>query len=137
MTDHPTMDQLEAVALGEAESPEAVAHVERCDACARELAWLRAEAELVRRRPQPRVDPQLWHRIDERIHAPIPITRARRWRALAGAALAVAAAAALAIVVRPQRPVSRGGRSDGTSRSRARSSSSTAARRRATISTSE
>ena len=104
MTCHPTIEELEAVALGEGESPEVRAHAEQCSECARELAWLRAESQLVRRRAQPPLNPELWQRIDERIHAPIPITRARRWRAVAGAAVAVAAAAALAIVVRPQRP---------------------------------
>ena len=103
MTGHPTIEQLESVALGEGESAEVDAHAETCAQCARELAWLRAESELVRRRAQPPLSPELWQRIDERLHAAIPITRARRWRAVAGVAVAVAAAAALAIVVRPQR----------------------------------
>jgi hypothetical protein len=109
MTGHPTIEELEAVALGEGESAGARAHVEGCSECAREIAWLRAETELLRRRPQPSLNPELWQRIDERVHAPIPITRARRWRTVAGAAVAVAAAAALAIVVRPQRPATPGG----------------------------
>jgi hypothetical protein len=109
MTGHPTIEELEAVAFGEGADAEVRAHAERCSDCARELLWLRAEAELVRRRAQPPLNPELWQRIDERIHAPIPITRARRWRAVAGAAVAVAAAAALAIVVRPHPPATQGG----------------------------
>src|SRR5207237_4251446 len=89
----------------EASHPEVVAHAGQCPECARELAWLRAEAELLRRRPQPEVRPEIWDRIEERIHAPVPISRARLWRPFLGAAVAVAAAAALAVVVRaPQRP---------------------------------
>lgn len=101
MTAHPTFEELEAAALGEESRPEVVAHAGRCPECARELAWLRAEAQLLRRRPQPEVRPEIWDRIEERIHAPVPISQARRWRPLLGAAVAVAAAAALAVVVRP------------------------------------
>ena len=101
MTGHPSFEELEAAALGEESRPEVLAHAGECGECARELAWLRAEAQLVRRRPQPRVAPEIWRRVDERIHAPIPISWSRRWRGVAGAALAVAAAAALAVIVRP------------------------------------
>ena len=101
MTGHPTFEELEAAAFREASHPEVVAHAGQCPECARELAWLRAEAELLRRRPQPEVRPEIWDRIEERIHAPVPISLARRWRPLLGAAVAVAAAAALAVVVRP------------------------------------
>jgi hypothetical protein len=101
MTAHPTFEDLEAAALGEASSPEVLAHAGQCAECARELAWLRAEAQLVRRRPQPQVRPEIWEQTQERIHAPVPISRARRWRPVLGAAVAVAAAAALAVVVRP------------------------------------
>ena len=101
MTGHPSFEELEAAALGEESRPEVLAHAGECGECARELAWLRAEAQLVRRRPQPKVAPEIWGRVDERIHAPIPISRSRRWRGVAGAAVAVAAAAALAVIVRP------------------------------------
>jgi hypothetical protein len=100
MTSHPPIEELEAAALGESANPDVASHAAACAECARELAWLRAEAELVRRRPQPAVRPEIWEGVDARIHAPIPLSRARRWRTVAGAAAAVAAAAALAVVVR-------------------------------------
>jgi hypothetical protein len=112
MTGHPSFEELEAAALGEDSRPEVLAHAEECGECARELAWLRAEAQLVRRRPQPPVSPEIWRRVDERIHAPIPIAQSRRWRGLAGAALAVAAAAALAVIVRPMNPAPRSEQGD-------------------------
>jgi hypothetical protein len=101
MTGHPTFEELEAAALGEQSHPEVLAHAGGCAECARELAWLRAEAQLVRRRPQPELRPEIWRGIEARLNAPIPISRARRWRPVLGAAAAVAAAAALAVVVRP------------------------------------
>jgi len=101
MTGHPSFEELEAAALGEERPPEVLAHAAECAECGREMAWLRTEAQLVRRRPQPPVRPEIWQRVDERVHAPVPISRARRWRGVMGAALAVAAAAALAVVVRP------------------------------------
>jgi hypothetical protein len=106
MTSHPTFEELEAAALGEDAKADALAHAAACAECARELAWLRAEADLVRRRPHPQLRPEIWEAVDARIHAPIPLSRARRWRAVAGAAAAIAAAAALAVVVRgpAQRP---------------------------------
>ncbi len=101
MTGHPTFEELEAAALGAEARPDVLAHAGRCAECARELAWLRAEAQLFRRRPQPPVRPEIWERVEERVHAPVPISHARRWRPFLGAAVAVAAAAALAVVVRP------------------------------------
>jgi hypothetical protein len=112
MNGHPTFEELEAAALGEAARPEVLAHAARCAECARELAWLRAEAQLVRRRPQPPLRPEIWRAVEERVHAPIPISRARRWRPLLAAATAVAAAAALAVVVRPRHPAPVGGQGD-------------------------
>jgi hypothetical protein len=112
MTAHPTFDELEAAALGGEARPEILAHAEKCAECARELAWLRAEAQLVRRRPQPALRPEIWRAIEERVHAPIPISRARRFRPVLAAAAAVAAAAALAVVVRPPRPAPVGGQGD-------------------------
>jgi len=112
MTTHPTFEELEAAALGERSNPEVLAHAGQCAECARELAWLRAEAQLVRRRPQPRVRPEIWEQTLERIQAPVPISRARRWRPVLGAAVAVAAAAALAVVVRPHLGNDSGGQSD-------------------------
>jgi hypothetical protein len=101
MTGHPTFEELEAAALGEEALPEVLAHAAQCAECARELSWLRAEAQLVRRRPQPALRPEIWRAVEERVHAPIPISRARRWRPVLAAAAAMAAAAALAVVVRP------------------------------------
>ena len=50
MTGHPPIEELEAIALGEGGGGDAAAHARQCAECARELAWLRAEAQLVRRR---------------------------------------------------------------------------------------
>ena len=104
MTGHPTVEELEAIALGEEAGADAAAHTRQCAECARELSWLRTEAQLVRRRPRPAVDPEMLRRIEERVHAPVPITRARRFRAAAFAVAAVAAAVALAVLVRPRPP---------------------------------
>ena len=112
MIGHPTFEELEAAALGDKARPEVVAHAGQCAECAREMAWLRAEAQLVRRRPQPALRPEIWRAIEERVHAPIPISRARRFRPVLAAAAAVAAAAALAVVVRPPRPVTVRGQGD-------------------------
>ncbi len=112
MTAHPALEELESAALGEQSRPEVLAHAGQCAECARELAWLRAEAQLLRRRPQPEVRPEIWERTLERIHAPVPISRARKWRPILGAAMGLAAAAALAVVVRsPQRGLT-GGQGD-------------------------
>jgi hypothetical protein len=100
MTGHPTFEELEAAALGEEASRQTTEHAARCEECARELAWLRAESQLFRRRPPLAVRPEIWERVEERVHAPVPISSARRWRPFLGAAMAVAAAAALAVVVR-------------------------------------
>ena len=78
MSGHPSFEELEAVALGEAEVAQVEAHAASCAECARELSWLRAEAQLVRRRPQPPVAADIWERVQDRVHAPIPIARARR-----------------------------------------------------------
>ena len=103
MSDHATREELEQLAMGElpaALSAEIADHAERCQACARELSWLRAERALIQRRaeraPAPSAD--LWARIEARAYAPPPL---RRRRSLAVAAVALSAAAALAIVVRP------------------------------------
>jgi hypothetical protein len=101
MSGHPNFEELEAAALGDETLPGVVAHAGHCAECARELAWLRAEAQLVRRRPQPSLRPEIWRAVEERVQAPIPISRARRWRPVLAAAAAMAAAAALAVVVRP------------------------------------
>ncbi|MFL5312884.1 MAG: hypothetical protein ACJ79H_20825 [Myxococcales bacterium] len=114
MSDHPTFEELEKAASGGEDRPEVVAHAAKCAECAREVAWLRAEAQLVRRRAQPPVRPEIWRAIEERIHAPIPISRARRFRPMLAAAAAVAAAAALAVVVRPRNPPPAGGPLDAS-----------------------
>lgn len=46
------------------------------------------------------------------MHAPIPISSARKWRPVLAGAAAVAAAAALAVVVRPSHRVTVGGQGD-------------------------
>jgi hypothetical protein len=100
MTGHPTVEELEAIAFGESAGAEAAAHSLECAECARELSWLRTEAQLVRRRPQPALDPEMLRRIEERVYAPIPITRAKRFRAAAAAAVAIAAAVAVVVALR-------------------------------------
>jgi hypothetical protein len=105
MTGHPSVEELEAIAFGQDAGADAAAHARQCAQCARELSWLRTEAQLVRRRPQPALDPQMLRRIEERVYAPIPITRARRFRAAVAAAGAIAAAVALAVALRPHGPV--------------------------------
>ncbi len=49
-------------------SPETLAHVAQCAACAREVAWLRAERALLSRRPAPGVE-HLWAGVEERTQA--------------------------------------------------------------------
>ena len=105
MTGHPPIEELEAIALGEGGGADAAAHARQCAECARELAWLRAEAQLVRRRRQPALDPALLQRIENRVHAPIPISRAKRFRAFAAAVAAAAAAVVLAVALRRPPPV--------------------------------
>jgi hypothetical protein len=102
MTGHPTVEELEAIAFGEDAGTDAAAHARQCAQCARELSWLRTEAQLVRRRPQKALDPEMLRRIEERVYAPIPITRARRFRTAVAAVAAVAAAVALAVALRPR-----------------------------------
>ena len=105
MTGHPPIEELEAIALGEGGGGDAAAHTRQCGECARELAWLRAEAQLVRRRPQPALDRALLQRIEERVHAPIPISRARRFRAFGAAIAALAAAVVVAVALRRPPPM--------------------------------
>ena len=62
MSGHPEADELEAQPL----LAEIAAHVEQCEACAREVAWLRAERALVSRRPSPPVQ-HLWAGIEARL----------------------------------------------------------------------
>jgi hypothetical protein len=105
MSDHPSPEALEQLALGElsaAAGAEIEQHARACDACGRELRWMRAEAALVRRRAAPEVA-HLWEAIEERVSAPVPLRRARRW-ALGSIAAAAAAAAAVVFAVRVQAP---------------------------------
>jgi len=104
MSDHVTFEELDALCSGEL-PPELGSQVEdharRCPSCGRELAWLRAERELVTRRAAkaPALDKSIWQKVEERIYAPIPLRRGRQ--TLVGAIVAVSAAAALAVIVRP------------------------------------
>ncbi|HWE25265.1 MAG TPA: hypothetical protein VG496_15110 [Myxococcales bacterium] len=106
MTGHPTIEELEAIAFGEEPGADVAEHTRQCAECAREVSWLRTEAQLLRRRPRPVVDAEMLRRIEERVHAPIPISRARRFRVAFAAAAAVAAAVALAIGLRSRPPPS-------------------------------
>lgn len=101
--------------LLEADEAAAVeAHVRGCEACAREAAWLKAEAELFARRRQEQapLSPELWRGVEERLAAgslatpvePVPLKRARlRWTV--ALPFAMAAAAALLVLVRPTPPL--------------------------------
>ena len=62
MSGHPLVEELEAM------SAETLAHVAQCAACAREVAWLRAERALLSRRPAPGVE-HLWAGVEERTQA--------------------------------------------------------------------
>jgi hypothetical protein len=104
MTGHPTVEELEAIAFGQDAGADTAAHTLQCAQCARELSWLRTEAQLVRRRPLPAVDPDLLRRIEERVYAPIPITRARRFRSAVAVVAAVAAAVAIVFALRARPP---------------------------------
>jgi len=107
MSDHVTFEELDALCSGEL-PPELGSQVEdharRCPSCGRELAWLRAERELVARRAAkaPALGDSIWRKVEERAYAPIPLRRGRQ--TLVGAIVAVSAAAALAVIVRPAPP---------------------------------
>jgi len=106
MSDHVTFEELDALSSGEL-PPELGSQVEdharRCPSCGRELAWLRAERELIARRAAktPAIDKSIWQKVEARVYAPIPLRRGRQ--TLVGAIVAVSAAAALAVIVRPAR----------------------------------
>jgi len=106
MSDHVTFEELDALCSGEL-PPELGSQVEdharRCPACGRELAWLRAERELIARRAAkaPALDKSIWQKVEQRVYAPIPLRRGRQ--TVVGAIVAVSAAAALAVIVRPAR----------------------------------
>jgi len=107
MSDHVTFEELDALSSGEL-PPELGSQVEdharRCPACGRELAWLRAERELLARRAAkaPALDKSIWQQFERRAYAALPFRRVRQ--TLVGAAVAVSAAAALAVIVRPAPP---------------------------------
>jgi hypothetical protein len=102
---HVPVEELEALALGELAPDRAApveAHARSCLECARELTWLRAERELLARRPAPETS-HLWSGVAARLRHP----RRRphwAWRiAVAGAGVA-AAAAVLLVVLHPSPP---------------------------------
>ena len=72
MSGHPSVEELEAM------SAQTVAHVAQCDACAREVAWLRAERALLSRRPAPLVQ-QLWAGVEERVRPQASGLRPQGW----------------------------------------------------------
>ena len=111
-----SIEDVEALAAGrlDAEAKARVeAHVAGCVECREELAWLRAEAELMARRraAAPEVRPEIWQGIAERLArpeaAPVPPqphqttpVRVRRWSLGARVAYGgLVAAAAAAVVV--------------------------------------
>jgi len=101
MSDHVTFEELDALCSGEL-PPELGSQVEdharRCPSCGHELAWLRAERDLVARRAAkaPALDESIWQKVEKRAYAPIPLRRGRQ--TLVGAVVAVSAAAALAVI---------------------------------------
>jgi hypothetical protein len=97
----PSREQLDEFALRGDEAPASdAAHVAACPRCGARVAWVRREAEAVRKwaaRDDAPVD-ELWSSVQARIRA----GRGRRWladRRWLGAGLAVAAAAAVAVVL--------------------------------------
>ncbi len=99
---HVSLEDLEALALGEL-SPERAAeaedHAAHCAECGRELSWVRAERALFARRPSPPTA-QLWPAIAARLRHP---RRLPRWatRISLAAAAAASAAAVLLFAGRP------------------------------------
>jgi len=106
---HLEAEELESLALGAQPGEPALMHLAECEGCARELAWARAERNLLARRPAPAVD-HLWTEVARRIATSSEqgrsLERRRRaphwaWRtAVAGAGVA-ATAAVLLIMLRP------------------------------------
>lgn len=105
MSAHPSTEELEAVAGGQA-APAVEEHVAQCAECGRELSWLKAERALISRREAPPVQ-HLWAGIEARIaQQQKPRAHRPRWARRVGvAAAAVSAVAALALIVlRPWHP---------------------------------
>jgi hypothetical protein len=100
---HVRLEELEAVARGEIQGAAVIpieAHVSGCADCARELAWLRAERELLARRPAPSTA-HLWPGVAARLRHP----RRRphwAWRVAVAAGAGAAAAAVLLVALRPR-----------------------------------
>src|SRR5205823_1539756 len=63
---HLEAEELESLALGAQPGEPALMHLAECESCARELAWARAERNLLARRPAPAVD-HLWTEVARRI----------------------------------------------------------------------
>lgn len=93
MSGHPLVEELETLPL----TAGVAAHVAQCDACARELAWLRAERALLSRRPAPPVQ-QLWAGIEARLSDQPRLRRAHWARRIGFSAAGVAAAAAVVLL---------------------------------------
>jgi hypothetical protein len=109
-----SMEDLEALVAGRLDADAAArvqAHADACASCKDELAWLRAEAELMARRraAAPEVRPEIWQGIAERLARPATAAvspraatpvRVRRWGLGARVAYGgLVAAAAAAVVV--------------------------------------
>lgn len=100
MTGHLDTVRFEELALDAAASAAEEAHLAGCAACARELAWARAERALLSRRPRPSVE-HLWAGVQERITRPSRRARGPHWaRRIAVAAAAAALAASLVFALR-------------------------------------
>ncbi|HEX4458903.1 MAG TPA: zf-HC2 domain-containing protein [Polyangia bacterium] len=107
-----SVEELEALVAGtldEATAARVQAHAEVCDECKEELAWLRAEAELMTRRREsaPAPSAELWDGIQARVANPpvaavAPSQPRWSWGArIAYGGLIVAAAAAVVLVTVP------------------------------------
>jgi hypothetical protein len=106
MSAHLSLEDLEALAIGQLGQPraaEAEAHAAGCAECARELQWSRTEQALFSRRSVKPVD-SLWAGIAARIETPRRIHRPHWARRVALTAAATAAAAVLIVALRPQAP---------------------------------
>src|ERR1700742_3424232 len=107
-----SVEELEALVAGNLDEETAArvqAHAEACDECKEELAWLRAEAELMTRRRESSPAPAaaVWDAIEARVANP-PVAavapEAPRWSwgaRIAYGGLIVAAAAAVLLVTMP------------------------------------
>ena len=72
MNTHPSVQDLEALLRGTLTEDQSIvvsAHTDECEACGRELSWLRAEHELFAQRARGVPPSQVWAQIEQQIAA--------------------------------------------------------------------